>query len=107
MDETVDHDLDILIRETIDRRVLLADLDNLIINDVRRKARRASIRRWTRALIFSFALPLVLLLFFACAFVYISEYGISNITMLVMVFPTIALIYSANRTLEAFSPDEL
>ncbi|MBO4906833.1 MAG: hypothetical protein J5486_07355 [Bacteroidaceae bacterium] len=107
MNETTDHDLDQLIRETIDRRELLADLDKLIITDMRRRARRASIRRWTRVLVFSFALPLVLLLFFACAFIYISEYGISNTTLLIMVFPTLALIYSTNHTLEIFSPDGL
>ena len=43
MNAMTDNSIDNLIREAIDRRELLADLDRLISADVRRQARRASL----------------------------------------------------------------
>ena len=99
--------LDSFIRETLDRRALLADLDRLIIADVRRQARRAWIRRWARIVAFSFGLPLVLFVFFACAYHYIIDYATSSLTIWVMVLPILALIYSTNHALTTFSPEEV
>ena len=64
MNEMTDNNIDSLIRETLERRQLLADLDRTIIADVRRQARRAWLRRWARVIAFSFGLPLALLVFF-------------------------------------------
>ena len=96
-----------LISEVFQRRALLADIDHLIIADVRRQARRAWIRRWTRAVVFSFGLPLVLLLFAACAYLYIIEHGTTAFTFLIMALPSLALLLSTHRVLEIFSPEEV
>ena len=79
MNEMTDNNIDSLIRETFERRVLLADLDRLIIADVRRQARRELIRRWARVAAVSFGLPVVLLVFAACMYLYIEQYGTSDL----------------------------
>lgn len=107
MNEMTDNNLDALIRETLDRRQLLADLDRLIITDVRRRERRAWLRRWARVVAFSFGLPLVLLIFFACAYIIINEHGATSLTLYVMPFPTLALFYAARYAVCQFSPDEV
>lgn len=96
-----------LIEEVFQRRALLADLDRLIIADVRRQARRAWLRRWTRAVVFSFGVPLVLLAFAACAYIYIKQHGASAFALSVMVWPTLALIFTTQRALETFSPEDV
>ena len=99
--------LDTLILETLERRALIADLDRTIIADVRRQARRAWIRRWARVVAFSFGLPLVLLAFFVCLLYYIKDHDVSTPILVMMVLPTLALIYSTNHAFKTFSPDEV
>ena len=101
-----DNNIDSLIRETLERRQLLADLDRTIIADVRRQARRAWLRRWARVIAFSFGLPLALLVFFTCTFLYVKAHEANVLTVAVLVLPTLALIYSTNHALKTFSPDE-
>jgi len=96
-----------LISEVFQRRALLSDLDQLIIDDVRRQARRAWIRRWARVVVFSFGVPLLLFVFFACAYFYIKEYHASTFIIVVMTLPAMALIYATHRAIESFSPDEV
>ena len=102
-----DNSIDNLIRETIDRRVLLADLDRLIIADVRRQARRAWLHRWARVAVFSFGLPLVLIIFFMCAYLYIKEYAWTLQSFCVMLWPTLGLLFSTAYALRTFSPEEV
>ena len=99
--------LDTLILETMERRALIADLDRTIIADVRRQARRAWIRRWARVVVFSFGLPLVLLVFFVCLLYYIKEHDVSTLILVMLLLPTLALIYSTNHAIQTFSPDEM
>lgn len=101
-----DNNIDTLIRETLERRELLADLDRLIIADVRHQARREWIRRWARIVAFSFGLPMVLLVFAICMYLYIELYGASTFTLYIMALPTLALIFSTHRFLKNFSPGE-
>ncbi len=96
-----------LISEVFQRRELLADLDRLIIADVRRQARRAWLRRWARAAVFSFGLPLVLLIFFVCAYLYIKEYDCTPQSFFVMLWPTLGLLFSASYALRTFLPEEV
>ncbi len=103
MNEMTDHNIDTLIRETLERRELLADLDRLIIADVRRQARREWIRRWARVAAFSFGLPIVLLVFAACMYLYIEQFGTSTFTLYIIALPTLALIFSTHRFLKNFS----
>ena len=107
MNEMTENNLDTLIRETLERRELLADLDHLIITDIRRQTRRAWMRRWARIVAFSFGLPMVLLVSFACTYLYIKEHGASTFTLVILSLPTLALIYSAHRALNTFSPEEV
>lgn len=107
MNPMTDNTLDNLIRDTINRRELLADLDRLIIADVRRQARRAWLRRWARAAVFSFGLPLVLMFFFACAYLYIKEYDWTLQSFVVMLWPTLGLLFSTVYALRTFSPEEV
>ena len=105
MNEMTDHNIDTLIRETLERRELLADLDRLIIADVRRQVRREWIRRWARVAAFSFGLPMVLLVFAACMYFFIEQSGTSTFTLYIIALPTLALIFSTHRFLKNFSPD--
>ena len=105
MNEMTDNNIDTLIRETLERRVLLADLDRLIIADVRRQTRREWIRRWARVAAFSFGLPIVLLVFAACMYLYIEQYGTSTFTLYIMALPILGLVFSTHRFLKNFSPD--
>ena len=105
MNEMTDHNIDTLIRETLERRELLADLDRLIIADVRRQARRELISRWARVAAFSFGLPIVLLVFAACMYLFIEQFGTSTFTLYIIALPTLALIFSTHRFLKNFSPE--
>ena len=96
-----------LISEVFQRRELLADLDRMIISDVRRQARRAWLRRWTRAAVFSFGLPLVLIFFFTCAYLYIKEYAWTLQSFVVMLWPTLGLLFSTVYAIRTFSPEEV
>lgn len=107
MNEKTDNSIDNLIRETIDRRELLANLNQLIIADVRRQARRAKLRRWARVAVFSFGLPLVLIIFLACAYLYIKEYAWTLQSFFVMLWPTLGLLFSTGYALRTFSPEEV
>ena len=107
MNAMTDNSIDNLIREAIDRRELLADLDRLISADVRRQARRAWLRRWARVVVFSFGLPLVLIIFFMCAYLYIKEYTCTLQSLFVMMWPTLGLLFSTGYALRTFSPKEV
>lgn len=107
MNAMTDDSFDHLIRDTINRRELLADLDRMIIADVRRQARRAWLRRWARAAIFSFGLPLALLVFFVCAYLYMDAHGWTPTTLFVMLWPTLGLLFSTVYALRTFSPEEV
>ena len=107
MNEMTENNIDLLIRETLERRELLVDLDRLIIADVQREARRAWLRRWGRVVVFSFGLPLVVLFFATCAYLYIKEHGATAFNLIVIALPTLALLFTTQRALATFSPDEV
>ena len=107
MNAMTDNSIDNLIRETIDRRELLADLDRLIIAEVHRQARRARLRRWARVAVFSFGLPLVLIAWLACAYLYFKEYAWTPQSFFIMLWPTLGLLFSASYALRNFSPKEV
>lgn len=107
MNAMTDNSIDNLIRETIDRRELLADLDRLIIADVRRQARRARLRRWARVAVFSFGLPLVLIAWLACAYLYLKENAWTPQSFLVMLWPTLGLLFSTGYAINTFSPENV
>ena len=105
--ETLTEDEASLIREAFHRQALVSDLDRLIVADVRRRARHAWLRRWARIVIFSFGLPLVVVLCFACAYIYIKEHGVTTLTLALMVWPTLAMLYTTHHAISNFSPEEV
>ena len=107
MNEMTDTSIDRLITDTLHRQELVKDLDRLILADVRRRARRAWLRKWARIIVFSFGLPLVLMLWFACAYIYIHEHGATGFTLFLMVWPTLTLATSTVYALKTFSPEEV
>jgi len=107
MNAMTDNSIDNLIREAIDRRELLADLDRLIIADVRRQARRAWLRRWARVAVFSFGLPLVLITWLACAYLYFKEYAWTPQSFFIMLWPTLGLLFSTGYAINTFSPENV
>jgi len=107
MNEMTDTSIDNIIAEALHRQELVKDLDRLIITDVRRRARRAWLRRWARIIVFSFGLPLVLMLWFVCAYVYIKEHEATSFTLSLMVWPTLAVAASTIYVLRTFSPGEV
>ena len=107
MTEMTDTSLDRLIADTLNRQELLKDLDSLIIADVRRRTRRAWLRRWARIVAFSFGLPLLLLVSLAGAYLFIKEHGATPFTLSLMVCPVVALIFVSYRSIGDFSPEQV
>lgn len=107
MNAMTDNSIDNLIRETIDRRELLADLDRLIIAEVHRQARRARLRRWARVAVFSFGLPLVLIAWLACAYLYLKENVWTPQSFFIMLWPTLGLLFSTGYAINTFSPENV
>ena len=103
MNEMTDNSLDTLIRETLERRQLLADLDRHIITDIQRRERQNKIHRWARALLFSFGVPMVLFVFVTCMYFLIIQYGASPFTFFIIAWPTLAIIFITQRALKTFS----
>lgn len=107
MNEMTDTSIDRLITDTLHRQELVRDLDRIIIADVRQRARRAWLRKWARIIVFSFGLPLVLLVWLAGAYLYIKEHDATPLTLSLMVWPTLALAASTLYVLKTFSPEEV
>lgn len=107
MKEMTDISIDSLIADTLHRQELVKDLDHLIITEVRRRTRRARLRSWARIIVFSFGLPLVLLVWTSFAFLFIKEHGTTSFTLSLMVWPTLALTASTIYALKTFSPSEV
>ena len=63
MKELNDMELDNLIMASIERKETLDALNSTIVTEVRRLARREWVRRWARVVVFSFGMPLLLLVF--------------------------------------------
>ena len=61
--ELNDMELDDLIMASVERSEKLETLNRTIVKEVQRKARREWVRRWARIVVFSFGLPLLMLIF--------------------------------------------
>lgn len=53
-----DNELDDLIRDTLQRDAMLDDIQQQVMQTLKRDARRAQLRQWCRIVAFSFGLPL-------------------------------------------------
>ncbi|MBQ9559400.1 MAG: hypothetical protein IJ762_03075 [Bacteroidaceae bacterium] len=101
-----DNELDRLITASIERRKMLENLNEVIVADIRRQARRAWIRRWGRIVAFSFGLPLVLIVFALSLrlLLAIPSMGPARFCLLI---PVATMLYFARRAMKDFSIAEV
>ena len=101
-----DTQLDEIIMQAVERKQTLAELDKVIIQDVKRKARIAWMRRWARIVVFSFGMPLLLLIF-AVGMYYASTTGNLQMYRLIFIIPVLTVFYFAWRSMRDFSIGEV
>ena len=97
-----DKELDNLIMASLERQQTLDALNNVIISDVRRRARREWLRRWGRIVVFSFGLPLLLLVFAAGIYV-TATLPSTDWPRIVLVIPIVAMLAMAGHKVRNFS----
>ena len=102
-----DEALSELISRTLERQQMLAELQQVIVQDVEKRVRRQRIRRVARVLAFSFGLPTVLLVVGLGMYHYISHVGLTTLSAAALLFATLTMLYAAREALRNFSPDEV
>lgn len=97
-----DNELDSLIMASLERQQKIEALNDTIISDVRRRARREWIRRWGRIIVFSFGLPLVVMAFalgiYVAAMLTPTSWG-----RIVLVIPSAVMLFMVRRLTRNFS----
>ena len=101
-----DRQLDEIIMQAVERKQTLAELDRVIIHDVKRKARREWMRKWARIVVFSFGMPLLLLIF-AAGIYYASTQGDLKMYRLVFIIPCATIVYFGWKGMKDFSIEEV
>lgn len=101
-----DKELDELIMQAVERQQTLETLNRAIVKDVRKRARRTWLRQWGRIVVFSFGLPLLMLIFAAGTYYIASLEGFGYLR-LVLVLPVATMIYMAYRSSKNFSIKEV
>ena len=111
MEQMEDLELDRLIAEAFEREELLGEISTQVMRDIRREARRTTLRKWARLVTYAFAMPFVL-----CCFAFGSYYVYTQVAMgpeakyafLVGVALSSATILAfAERFINDFSVDEV
>ncbi len=100
--ELNDKELDDLIMASLERKVTLDALNGAIVKEVRHRARREWVRRWARIAVFSFGMPLLLLIFAAGIYV-ASRLQSFQTFRYVLLIPVITMSYVAWRGMKNFS----
>ena len=100
--ELNDMELDDLIMASIERKETLDALNSTIVTEVRRRARREWIRRWARIAMFSFGMPLLLLVFVAGIYVASRLQGFQTFRY-VLLIPVLTMTYLVWREMKNFS----
>ena len=95
-------ELDDLIMASIERKETLDALNGIIVKEVRRQARREWVRRWARIVVFSFGMPLLMLIFAA------GIYAVCRIESLqmwryILLIPVMTMSYLLWREMRNFS----
>ena len=98
---------DDLIRESFERKAIADDISVAVMKDLRRQARRRQLRKWGRAAVFAFGLPLVLLLFGWLLWSFVSGQGHSSLIYLCLVFPVAAMLYATWKSIVYFSVERV
>ncbi|MBQ8969560.1 MAG: hypothetical protein IJ064_07515 [Bacteroidaceae bacterium] len=100
--ELNDRDLDDLIIASLERKETLDALNGIIVKEVRRKACHEWVRRWARIAVFSFGMPLQLLIFVAGIYV-ASRLQSFQAFRYVLLIPIITMSYLAWHGMKNFS----
>lgn len=100
--------LDELIRQSFEREEIAREISVAVMKDLRRASRRAWLRRWGRAVAFSFGLPFVLLAFGWLLWPFLVEQvERGSYIGLCLVFPVATMIYVFFRAIGKFSWQEV
>lgn len=59
MEKMNEQEFDRLISEAVERQMLLSDINQRVMTEVRRSARRTLLLRWARVVAFAFGMPLL------------------------------------------------
>lgn len=106
MNEFSDHELDKLIRETVERQVIMEEISASVMHNIRRQALKATVRKWARLVAFALGLPLLFLISaFGLHFAY-KHIECQPIAITVVVLPIITLIAFAFYEVQNYSIDE-
>lgn len=97
-----DKELDKLITASLERQQTIETLNQVIVKDIRRRARRQQIRRWTRLVAFSFGMPLLLLLFGLGIYVAATQPSLAHLRF-VLLIPLLVTAYFTKREIRNFS----
>ncbi len=100
-----DEQLDRLLRESAERRVLLDGIQRQVMGQVRRQARRRRIRLWVRVVVFSFVMPL-LALFFGWAVYRVAQQG-SQLVVASLALAVVAMLVAWLMCVRNFSLREV
>lgn len=104
--ELNDMELDGLIMASIERKETLDALNSIIVKEVCRQARREWIRRWARIAVFSFGMPLLLLVFAVGIYVVCRLQGFQTFRF-VLLIPVLTMSYLTWRGMKNFSIAEV
>ncbi len=102
-----DHELDELILQTFERQAVTDEIHADVMKQLRRAARHRRLRQWSRAVVFAFGLPLVLLLFGWLLFTYLPRFDEMSPLYLCLIIPVATMLYTAYRAVEHFSIEKM
>lgn len=98
-----DKELNQLMRETFERQKLLEDINQSIMQNLRKTSRRERARKWLRFLTFCFGLPLFVMLMLYCAYKAVVLSGFSLPVAFAMLVFAISIIWTGYQMIEDFS----
>ncbi|SFG51642.1 hypothetical protein [Prevotella sp. KH2C16] len=98
-----DKELNQLMRETFERQKLLEDINQSIMQNLRKTSRRERARKWLHLPALCFGLPLFVMLMLYCAYKAVVQSGFSlPVTFAMLVF-VISIIWTGYQMFENFS----
>ena len=104
METITDNELDMLFKESAERKQLLAQVNTEVMRTVRKDIRRKQLLRWGRVLAFCFGLPLLAVLYVFVLRTYMPAMS-PALTVVYYVIPLSTLLYFVTNRLRNFSPE--
>ena len=104
MQTITDNELDLLLKESADRKQLLAQVNTEVMRTVRRDMRRKQLLRWGRLLAFCFGLPLLAVLYVFVLRTYVPAMP-PALTIAYYVLPLSTLLYYVTKKSHRLSSD--